>query len=379
MKQIFKMILGFLAGGAIGLVGATVIVVLFMGVSLEDYLHKLASIEWDEVVVAGLAGVAGLVVAFPLHVIVHEGGHLVCGLLTGYRFVSFRIFNWVLIREAGKLRIKRFSVAGTGGQCLLSPPDLPLDEIPVTWYNLGGVLANMLAVAIAFLFMRWTANPFVEIFLIIFIIIGLFLALMNGIPMTIGGVSNDANNVILLRKDKESKRALMIQLKANALVQQGVRPCEMPEEWFRVEGEVDYKNPLLVNLCNMEASRLLDEERWEEAHSLFAGIYEHKAEIMGLYVKEIACELLFTSLVTQRHEQASQLYDEELKKYIRQFKEVMSSKQRILCAVAYYLENDKAKAMQIYEALQQQQQRYLMQGEVKSDLALMKAFVAPSA
>lgn len=382
MKQILRMIASLLIGVLIGLVGATVIVVLFMDVSMEEYLQKLSSIAWGEMMLAMLVGVISFLVATFLHIIIHEGGHLVCGLLTGYRFVSFRVFNWTFIRESGKLRIKHFSVAGTGGQCLMAPPNKPLDEIPVTWYNLGGVLANLVCVGAAFLFLQLTDNPFVETFLIIFIIFGLFLILMNGIPMTIGGVSNDANNVILLRKDKASKRALMIQLEGNALVQQGVRPCDMPSEWFLIdEAYTDYKNPLLVNIRLMAASRLLDEEKWEEAYVALTGIYEHKADIMGLYVKEVACELLFSAMVTGRTEQASALYaDNELKNYIQQFKGVMSSKQRILCAVALYLENDSAKAQSIYETLQQQQHHYLMQGEVKSDLSIMNAILhAPSA
>lgn len=382
MKQILRMIAGLLIGVVIGLVGAAVIVVLFMDVSMEEYLQKLSSIAWGEMMLAMLVGVISFLVATFLHIIIHEGGHLVCGLLTGYRFVSFRVFNWTFIRESGKLRIKHFSVAGTGGQCLMAPPNKPLDEIPVTWYNLGGVLANLVCVGAAFLFLQLTDNPFVETFLIIFIIFGLFLILMNGIPMTIGGVSNDANNVILLRKDMTSKRALMIQLEGNALTQQGVRPCDMPSEWFLIdEAYADYKNPLLVNVRLMAASRLLDEEKWEEAYVALTGIYEHKADIMGLYVKEVACELLFSAMVTGRTEQASALYaDNELKNYIQQFKGVMSSKQRILCAVALYLENDSAKAQSICETLQQQQHHYLMQGEVKSDLSMMNAILhAPSA
>ena len=131
----------------------------------------------------------------------------------------------------------------------------------------------------------------------------------------------------------------------------------------------------------MAASRLLDEEKWEEAYVALTEIYEHKADIMGLYVKEVACELLFSAMVTGRTEQASSLYaDNELKNYIQQFKGVMSSKQRILCAVALYLENDSAKAQSICETLQQQQHHYLMQGEVKSDLSIMNAILhTPSA
>ena len=44
-----------------------------------------------------LALVASLYLAFILQVILHEAGHLVFGLWTGYRFCSFRVFSWMWV------------------------------------------------------------------------------------------------------------------------------------------------------------------------------------------------------------------------------------------------------------------------------------------
>ena len=92
-------------------------------------------------------------VAFILHIIIHEGGHLVAGLLTGYRFVSFRIFSLTLIRKDGRYQWRNFSLGGTGGQCLMAPPLRPLEEIDTRWYNLGGVLANIVVSTLALVLM----------------------------------------------------------------------------------------------------------------------------------------------------------------------------------------------------------------------------------
>ena len=70
--------------------------------------------------VAGAMVLVGL--AMFLHSVVHETGHLVFGLLTGYKFVSFRIGSIMLIKESGKLRLKLYNIVGTGGQCLMMPP-----------------------------------------------------------------------------------------------------------------------------------------------------------------------------------------------------------------------------------------------------------------
>lgn len=69
------------------------------------------------------------------------------------------------------------------------------------------------------------------------------------------------------------------------------------------------------------------------------------------------------------------IYTDELDTYIRQYKDVTSSKQRLLCALALYRDKDTAKAKEIYEATCQRKNKYLMQGEVSSDIALMKSIL----
>ena len=96
-----------------------------------------------------LFGLAGLCVSFALQTILHETGHLIGGLLTGYKFCSFRIGNFQLQRENGALRFRRLKLAGTGGQCLMTPPE-PVDgNIPVMLYNLAGPLMNLLTALLA--------------------------------------------------------------------------------------------------------------------------------------------------------------------------------------------------------------------------------------
>ena len=68
-----------------------------------------------------LPSLACLVLSFWLQAILHEGGHLVCGLLSGYRFLSFRVGSFTLLRQNGRLVLRRFYLPGTGGQCLLEP------------------------------------------------------------------------------------------------------------------------------------------------------------------------------------------------------------------------------------------------------------------
>lgn len=377
MKNTLKLIGYLIAGVLIGAVGTSVGFHLASGKSFDSFWESFTEVNGSLIVGGVISSIALLILSFFLQVILHEGGHLICGLATGYKFISFRIFHFTFIRQNGKLRVKCFSVAGTGGQCLLNPPDKPLQDIPCVLYNLGGALANLLTAAVA-LTMLLTIDEMphlLHLFLFMICFFGFFLALMNGIPMKIGGIGNDADNIRLLLKDMKSKKAMISQLRVNALLQEGVRPKDMPEEWFEQE-EADYKDALQATVRLMIASRLLDMEEWETAHKELEEVYAHKDELIGLLTKETECELLFTALVTGRTEQAEELYSKELETYIQQYKQVMSSKQRQLCALALYREKDTAKAKEIYDTVCRRREKYLMQGEVCSDIALMKSMLS---
>ena len=81
-----------------------------------------------------------LFAAIPFSIVMHELGHLIGGLLTGYRLVSFRIFSFMLVKIDGKWQHRRSSVPGTGGQCLMAPPRIKNGDYPLALYNLGGIL-----------------------------------------------------------------------------------------------------------------------------------------------------------------------------------------------------------------------------------------------
>ena len=374
LKSVLKMIVGLLIGVIAGLLIAAVGIVCFTDTSFMEFISKLRSTSFLDTMVAAGFGVLMFALSSAILISLHEAGHLVCGLLSGYRFVSFRIFNLTFIKINSKLRLKRYSIAGTGGQCLLTPPDLPLEKIPTALYNFGGVLSNIIAViAVAPLLM--VDNPFVKEAVVIFMLVGVLLILMNGIPMKISGSGNDAYNMLALKKNKLAKRGLVEALWANALIQSGVRPKNMPESWFVVPDGINYSDQLETSIPMMAASRLVDEMKFPEALVSFEQLYSHREEIIGLYVKEIECELVFLRLVSGETDKAKELLTPELTKYIETYRNVMSSKQRILCAMALFIDNNREKAIGIYDNLLRTEKDYLLQGEVKSDLSIMKSIL----
>ena len=93
-----------------------------------------------------------LILAVFLQIIIHEAGHLVCGLATGFRVVSFRVANIILVHHDSGWQFGRFSIAGTGGQCLMEPAIDDMQDahrMPYAWYLAGGVIANMVVTVIS--------------------------------------------------------------------------------------------------------------------------------------------------------------------------------------------------------------------------------------
>ena len=84
--------------------------------------------------------IAGIILTVPIH----EIGHLVGGLITGYRFSSIGILGLYLYRDQSGFGFRRRADAPIG-QCIMRP-DRP-DRTPVLFVS-GGILANLLAGAV---------------------------------------------------------------------------------------------------------------------------------------------------------------------------------------------------------------------------------------
>ena len=109
---------------------------------------------------------------------------------------------------------------------------------------------------------------------------------------------------------------------------------------------------------------------------LLRHLYACRAGMLGIYVREVACELAYCAMVTGRLDEAGQLLDDAaLERYIATGRRFMSSKERLQCARELYLNNDRPAAEAIYQRLAEHRADYLLQGEVSSDLALMRAIL----
>lgn len=315
----------------------------------------------------------GMYIAIFLQMIIHEAGHLVFGLLTGYSFSSFRIASFMWVKQNEKLCFKRFSLAGTGGQCLMAPPEIVNGKIPVVLYNLGGSLMNLIT-GIIFLGLYFLLNrlSFISTFMLILSVIGFIFAIMNGVPMRMGMVDNDGYNAFSLSKNHEALRSFWIQLKMNAQITKGIRLKDMPEEWFSVPEDKEMKNSIVAAIGVLSCNRLMDAHEFSKADMLMSHLLEADTAMVGLQRNMLVCDCIYCELIAEnRQEKLDQMINKEFKKFMKAMKKHPSIL-RTEYTYALLAERDNAKAEEIKVQFEKNAKNYPYQSEIDSELELIE-------
>lgn len=302
--------------------------------------------------------------------IVHEAGHLLFGLLSGYTFVSFRVGNLMVIKKNEKYRFANMNLPGTGGQCLMAPPEYNNGDFPFILYNLGGVLLNIVASSIAFIAIGDNTHTFFNIVLVGFALGGLLVTVTNGIPMIIGGIPNDGYNIREMQKDKKLRQAFWIQLAVNDELTQGKRPRDLSFDDFSIDSPDQLTKPLITAVQLLHYSRSLDQLDFEQAEAYLQDFTPYMEEIVSLYQHEINLECLFMEVINEnRPDVVNNLYDDDLANHIKRTKNWLNRK-RILMAYEWFHMKNKDKAMTYYHELRALVDRHPLEGEARMEIEL---------
>ena len=352
------------------------------GVLILNYLIPLGEgLSFGQRLLLFVLSLFSFYVAMLLQIVIHEAGHLVFGLLTGYRFLSFRIFSLMLVREDGKLRFRRYSLAGTGGQCLMIPPQLRDGTMPVLLYNFGGALLNLLAAALFFAFsFLLPPSSFLRLFLYLLALAGVFCALTNGLPLRLGPVDNDGSNALSLLRRKETVRAFWIQLKVNEQIAKGIRSKDMPEAWFALPSEEELQSSSLSSaIVVLAANRLMDQHRFAEADALMECLLAMGSKLPGLYRGQLICDRIFVELLgPNRPEVLEGFLSKEQQKLMKAMKTNLSVL-RTSYALALLSEKDAAKAQKLAADFDRVAARYPYPCEVEGERELMQLAIEAAA
>ncbi len=197
----------------------------------------------------------------------HEAGHLLFGILTGYRFISFRIMKTTWIINDNKLSRYRNSFCRTDGQCIMSPPEAADENHPFILYILGGVIIDMSMSIIlchaAISIEKYSGGAALMVFLLS--VCEILNALVNGIPMRLMGVDADGKTALLLRKNKQERICWFTNAKIFYEVIKEKTYGDFPEKLFELTDGADLSNDNAAHLKITQVYYYMDNDRWDRA------------------------------------------------------------------------------------------------------------------
>lgn len=325
-----------------------------------------------DLVPALLMLLVGVCLSTFLQIIFHEGGHLMFGLLSGYRFSSFRIGSLMWIEQDGKMRFRRLSLAGTGGQCLMSPPPMKNRTFPYVWYNLGGVLMNLITASVSAGVALLCQNlRLVNAFCVVVALMGIAFALMNGIPMR-GAVNNDGYNALALGKSPQALRAFWLQMKINERIVAGERLKDMPNDWFLMPSDADMKNSMVAVLGVFACNRLMDEKHFAATDREIERLLSLDSGIVELHRRLLIDDQIYCELVGEcKKERLDILRDKAQVKFNKSMKN-FPTVLRTEYAYALLAEHDEEKAEKLRLAFEKMARRYPHPQEIEAERELME-------
>lgn len=273
---------------------------------------------------------------FFIHIIVHELGHLIAGKLTGYQFLFFRIMNWAIVKEQGKVRMARFSIAGTAGQCLMVPPE-NIKSLPYKPYLWGGALANFSAAMIALVL---NVIMFDSLYLYTFSIVGFMTGIMNIYPFSY----NDGSSIKNLNEDPVKQQQFFQQLELAGAFTSGKEFENIDPNELIVNPNEPMTNQYNIYVMLVKINRELEVENFGHALEMLEPLWQQRTNVIKPYQIEVMREYLFCHLTLDLNETTIQ--DEILADKV--FKEYLKMKQlesyRIQAAISCYVIEDLREA-----------------------------------
>ena len=320
-----------------------------------------------------LAALAAVLLACWLQIVIHESGHLVFGLLTGYRFSSFRIGSFMWLKENGKLRLKRLSIAGTGGQCIMAPPPGTAADMPVFWYHMGGVAMNLLTAALfGLLALVLPDVPFLSPLLVSCAVVGVVYAVLNGVPVHSKMVDNDGWNARTLLHSRSARESMWMQLAVSEKSAEGMRLRDMPGEWFTIPTAQEMQNGLTAAQGVFAANRLMDAHRFREADELMEHLLTMESGMAGLHRSLLLCDRMYVELIGKcREDRLNALCTPGVKTFMKQM-EKFPSVLRVRYAEALLRKRDRAEAEKILSDYEKMAKRYPYHSDIQSERELME-------
>ena len=282
-KTLRTILISLVIGAVIGLVI----------VSIAIKADKAGTLDIDMFIISFYGTLVLFIISFIPHIILHEAGHLVFGLMTGYKFLSYRIYSIIFYKKNGQIHKKKYSIKGTVGQCLMYPPERCVDgSFPFVLYNLGGGISNLVFSLLFIIPAILTHNTYARVIYLVFLLSGILTVATNIIPRN-AGIPNDGMNLKSMLKDKCMREAFYLQLKVNAEMSDGKKITDYSPEVFVLPEGTDDTNMLTAFASLYSYYQQIAFHNYELAERMLTTIEKKSAQYQPAISNILDTERLF--------------------------------------------------------------------------------------
>lgn len=267
----------------------------------------------------------------------HECGHLLFGLITGYRFVYLRILCIVFVRSEQGIRVMRCNLSETDGQCIMAPPDTTKEPYQFTLYMLGGVIFDGLLSGLLFLLSAlFFRQGFISLLLSTFSVMEFLNFLLNLIPYKLFGLNNDGMNMMLMSRDRQAVLSWYSMASIYHGLISGFHYLELKSSLFELPQGADISNDLIAAHKMNIAYYHMSKQEWLKATDIINDILRNGSRSMK---KAAEVELLLLYIIQKRN--ATEIND--LYKKVQRLLFFTSDLQIKKVSIVYQLYRDSSK------------------------------------
>jgi len=250
----------------------------------------------------GLIIFVTLVLSFILAIMCHELGHMIFGLLDGYKLHYYQFFSFRFYTDENSDKLKfKFVKPSFLGQCIMKYDGDPLKQ-NYKKYMYGGALVNLMLFIILFIgfLLVLLLKGEINIYLLFFMYMNFYFFLSNGIPLTIGNIDNDAKNLIMMKEYDEAKACVLNSLKIQVIQDNNVPINEIEESLLNNNGmeiPIEYVNGYpFVLLRTIKKVMNNDINPYEELKE----VYRHRNKFPLVYKTSFTSIILINNILEDR-------------------------------------------------------------------------------
>lgn len=276
--------------------GLIILISLFVpSVVIYAGLLLICSLSEYNILLSILVQIIGLIVVIPLFIAIHEAGHMVFGIKTGYKLLSYKLGPLEWYRKDEKIKFRVNPLNGIVlGQCLMSPPKPNKKVKPKFYlYNAGGLIFSYTFDIILCVLFFVINNVYIKLLLIPMISISVFLTINNSLYQK-GGI-NDVCNHVIVKNNPKYINSILYQLEMITNITNGKRYGAKTyyEPYFE-----DELNHITLPVAQLRFLQAVDKSDFVEAKRISTIIKRNYNRIpLVLQKVSVIFEILYTDLV----------------------------------------------------------------------------------